>query len=161
MEKRRHVWKREKKRGVFSNNKGFTMLEMLIALTVFTTCAFSVPLLYDSASRIIKDSKAEKMMEWELFIIQLRNDMQSSQNWQLSGPQIQYSAAGPNDSVVSISRYNDKIRRQINGKGHEVMLQDVKSASFSMEGGNVYLSVTFSNGKQEIASIYSFHNQAP
>ncbi len=137
------------------------MLESLIVLTVFTACAASIPLLYDGVYRTTEVGKAEKNTEWELFIIQLRNEMQISQGWHLSGTTLQYSAVGSNDSMVSISKYNDKIRRQVNGQGHEVLLQNVKSAIFSIEGGKVYIHVTFSNGEQEGASIYPFHKEAP
>ncbi|WP_169818547.1 competence type IV pilus minor pilin ComGF [Domibacillus iocasae] len=143
------------------NSNGFTMLEALIVLIVFTACAASIPLLYDGAYRTIEAAKAEKNMEWELFIIQLRNEMHVSQDWHLSASRLQYSPVDLNDSIVSINKYNDKIRRQVNGQGHEIMLQNVESATFSIEGGNLYIHVTFSNGEEEGASIHSLHKEAP
>jgi competence protein ComGF len=157
----KHVWKSEKKQGVWWNSNGFTLIESLIVLMVFSACAASMPLLYEGSDRTIQAAKAEKNIEWELFIIQLRNEMQMSQNWNLSEAKLAYSAAGSNDVIVSISQYRDKIRRQVQGQGHEVLLQNVKTASFSSKGGKVYIHVTFSNGEQEGASVFSFYKQSP
>jgi competence protein ComGF len=159
--KQRRVWKSEKKQGVWWNSNGFTLIESLIVLMVFSACAASMPLLYEGADRIIKAAKAEKNIEWELFIIQLRNEMHMSSNWHLSETKLTYSTTGSNDVIVSISQYRDKIRRQVQGQGHEVLLQNVKTASFSSKGGKVYIHVTFSNGEQEGASMYPFYKQSP
>lgn len=156
----KRVSKSEKKQGVSWNSNGFTLIESLIVLMVFSACAAFMPLLYEGADRTIQAAKAEKNIEWELFIIQLRNEMQMSQNWQLTETNLTYLAAGSTDVVVSISQYRDKIRRQVQGKGHEILLQNVKTASFSSKGGKVYIHVTFSNGEQEGASIYSFYKQS-
>ncbi len=147
------------KRDVWRSSNGFTLIESLIALMVFCACAASVPLLYDGAYRAVEAGKAEKNTEWELFIIQLRNEMQGSSNWHVSGTRLAYQGAASGDMLVTVSQYRNKIRRQINGQGHEVMLQDVKTASFSEKGGKMYIHVTFSNGEQEGAVMYPFYKK--
>ncbi|WP_158023565.1 competence type IV pilus minor pilin ComGF [Domibacillus antri] len=133
-------------------------MEALIALTIFLACAASFPLLYDAGYRAIATSKAEKNIEWEIFIIQLRNELHMSKNWYISGGALYY---GEEDAKISISQYQDKLRRQINGQGHEVMLQHVKTSAFSLEGGKVYIHVTFQNGEEEGASFYPFNRETP
>ncbi|OMP67689.1 competence type IV pilus minor pilin ComGF [Domibacillus epiphyticus] len=143
---------------MFQSNRGFTLIEALIALIVFLACAASFPLLYDAAYRAIETSKAEKNMEWEIFVVQLRNEMQMSKNWHVSGGKLYYGEA---DALTSISQYQDKLRRQINGRGHEVMLQHIKTAVFSFEGGKLYIHATFQNGEEEEASFYHFNRETP
>lgn len=154
MEKIRHVYQLLIKRFVYQNDRGYTLAEALIALTVFMTCAASFPLLYDAAYRIVEASKSEKNTEWEIFIIQLRNELHKSSNWNVSGGKLNYGVEG---STTSISQYEDKLRRQINGQGHEVMLQNVKKAAFALEGGKLYIHVTFQDGEEEGTSLYPFN----
>jgi competence protein ComGF len=157
MGKIRLVYQLRIKRLVFRNGNGFTLVEALIALTVFMTCAASFPLLYDAAYRVVETSKSEKNTEWEIFIVQLRNELHQSSNWYVSAGKLNY---GVNGSITSISQYEDKLRRQINGEGHEVMLQNVKKAAFALEGGKLYIHVTFQNGEEEGTSLYPFNQTA-
>lgn len=156
----KHVCRFKRKQGVWWSSNGFTLVEMLIVLAIFFACAASFPLLYDSLYRTIESGKTEKNTEWELFVIQLRNELHMSKDWHVMGRQLRYFSLEENDSMISISKYEDKIRRQVNGKGHEIMLQNVKSADFSLEGGKVYIHVTFSNGEKEGASVSPFYTQA-
>ncbi|OKL38097.1 hypothetical protein BLL40_01345 [Domibacillus mangrovi] len=142
------------KRFVYQNDRGYTLAEALIALTVFMTCAASFPLMYDATYRILDASKSEKNTEWEIFIIQLRNELQKSSNWNVMDGKLNYELEG---STTSISQYEDKLRRQINGQGHEVMLQNVKKAAFALKGGKLYIHVTFQDGEEEGTSLYPFN----
>lgn len=157
MKKIGHVYQLLIKRFVYQNNRGYTLVEALIALTVFMTCAASFPLIYDAVYRIVETSKSEKNTEWEIFIVQLRNELHKSSNWHVVSGKLHYGVEG---SITSISQYEDKLRRQINGQGHEVMLQNVKKAAFALEGGKLYIHVTFQNGEEEGTSLYQF-NQMP
>jgi competence protein ComGF len=155
------VWRAEGKKGVWWNSNGFTLIESLIVLMVFSACAASFPLLYDGAYRVIESGRAEKNTEWEIFVIQLRNEMHRASHWKVSGKTLTYSVEGAGDELVTISQYYDKIRRQVNGQGHEVLLQHVKTASFSTKGGKVYIHVTFSNSEQEGAVMYPLYKEVP
>ncbi|WP_050180833.1 competence type IV pilus minor pilin ComGF [Domibacillus robiginosus] len=143
------------------NSNGFTLIESLIVLMIFSAYAVSVPLLYDGAYRVIESGKAEKNTEWEIFVIQLRNEMHRASNWKTSEKTLTYSAEGSSDELVTISQYYDKIRRQVNGLGHEVLLQHVETASFSTKGGKVYIHVTFSNNEQEGTVMYPLYKEMP
>lgn len=147
------MWKSEKNFGVLFSSRGFTMLESLVVFTIFTACAASIPLLYDSTYRVIEAGQAEKKIEWELFVIGLRNDLHSAENWRMEGEKLHYSIVGQENSLVTVSQYNDKIRRQVDQLGHEIMLQNVKSAAIAIEGGRVYVHVAFTNGEKEGAAI--------
>lgn len=150
---RQPVYQVMEKKGVLRNSKGFTLLESLLVFTVFIICSASLPLLYEGARQAFDLGEIEKNAEWELFIIQLRDELHASKNWHLYGGKLQYFSLGENDSIISVSKYEDKIRRQINGQGHEIMLQNVKDAFFSIKGGKLYIHVFFTNGEKEGASI--------
>lgn len=150
MGKKKHVCRWIIKQRAFQNNSGFTLVEALIALTVFIACTASFPLLYDAVYKMRELTKTEENVEWELFAIQLRNELHMADNWQISGGKLYFTNG---EELISINQYQDKLRRQIEGKGHEVMLQNVKMAYFAFEGGKLYLHVLFQNGEQEGASF--------
>ncbi|TDQ41674.1 ComGF family competence protein [Aureibacillus halotolerans] len=56
------------------------------------------------------------------------------------------------DGRVTYEPYQDKYRRRVNGRGHDLVLQQVHQMSFSKENGGLKVVTTFESG-HEVSSF--------
>lgn len=118
--------------------QGFTMLEMLYAFFVFCIIMSLMPLILKTIFTSGIDNRLQRL-EWEVFISQVKKEMRMIDNLYILNGQL-FLKEG--EEVISYEKYKDKIRRQVNMKGHEVMLQKVKSMKFEQIVNGVKLTVT-------------------
>lgn len=85
-----------------------------------------------------------KPFEWELFVIQLHREIKESSDVVVNDTNITFiNKQGQN---ISINKYNNLIRRQVEGLGHEIMLLKVKTATFTQKESGLELSVVSEAG---------------
>lgn len=58
---------------------------------------------------------------------------------------------------ISYSKYNDYVRRRVNGTGHELVLQNVSSFDVMEVNGGLVCQVMFSNGKKVSKEWFTIH----
>lgn len=95
-----------------------------------------------------------KPFEWELFIIQLHRELKEANN--ISAHKSEVTFTNKQGQLVSINHYQNVIRRQVIGKGHEVYLLKVKKVDFSQGPFGVRLSVTSEAGESYSFTFRSF-----
>jgi competence protein ComGF len=128
---------------ILRKDDGFTMAEMLASLVVL----LSISSLVLQMAAILHTSLGSKSSinprEWEICINQIKREVRQSTSQEASGDTV-YLVIG--SDVVTIEKYQDKLRRKLNGAGYEVLLQNIKSFYAKKEGKSIVLTVTDKEG---------------
>ncbi|MEC5422262.1 ComGF family competence protein [Virgibacillus sp. C22-A2] len=104
----------------YQNNRGFTFISTLLLIIILAlTLPFAGYLLKASSYTVNPDE-----ISIQLFFQFLRNDMINATDYQVSSSSLSLNL--DNGNTATIGSYNNQIRRQVNGLGHEVYLQNVK-----------------------------------
>lgn len=143
--------KRKNVRGL--NEQGFTMLEMLFSFSLFCLMVTFLPPLFQI---VFNDHGIEariQKMEWELFISQTKKEIQSSDFVDVLNGELTLIRG---DETISYQKYQNLLRRQVNRKGHEVLLQNVRAVSFEKYGNGIKIEVSDLFKRSNVAIIYPF-----
>ena len=120
---------RKKWFAMFRKSKGFTMVEMLVSLVIFMVIAALVVQIFSIVNTTNKNQL--QLKEWEIFSQQLQGELRSSKE-QMVVDNTLYLLI--NDSLATIEHYRNMVRRQVDGGGHEIMLQNVSDFQVEQEG---------------------------
>lgn len=126
-------------------DEGFTLVEMLVSLVIFVVISSFVLNLFTFIKTNIAEKSSLNPKEWEVFINQLNQDVWQSASRQATDNKL-YLVVG--SDVVLIEQYQDKIRRRLNGTGHELVLQNIKNFMVDSDGNRVTITVEDKQGKQ-------------
>lgn len=135
-------WKKHAYTVIDNNEKGFSMISMLITITIiFVTLPFFAYLL----SHLSYTSHQEFLSVNQFFLF-LRDELIESPRVEIVDPQsINYELR--NGEIAEISKYNDIVRRRVQGKGHEVFLRDVKKLSLKRISNGIQVELTTKQGE--------------
>ncbi|MFP7471971.1 competence type IV pilus minor pilin ComGF [Niallia taxi] len=138
---------------IVKGEKGFLLTEMLVALSLFLVfCAFfplAIKLTTDGA--IISSSL--RSLEWDVFLHQLKKEVRLAESVRVTEQKLHLTVEEEN---IHYELYGNKIRRRVNGTGHEVCLQEVKAVKFEAIQNGVMIAVTDSLQIKREAAVYSF-----
>ncbi|MCD8508728.1 MAG: ComGF family competence protein [Bacillus sp. (in: Bacteria)] len=127
--------------------RGITVLETMVSLLIFMIIAGMVPAAYGLwiSPSISQFSYEERV----IFTTQLQLDFRpSTAYWTNASETILYFRRAPDNATVQYELYQDKVRRRVNGTGHEVFLQNVKKLHVVKKEYGIELSVTTDNGRE-------------
>jgi competence protein ComGF len=136
-----------------SEDKGFTLVEMLVSLVIFlfiTTFVLHTFILFNGK---VKDRGTINKKEWEIFLHQTKSEVWQSTN-QHTEPSKLYLVIG--SDIVLIEKYQDIIRRRLNNTGHEIMLQNVSGFQTEVKGRLVTITVMDKQGKEYSCVLHPF-----
>jgi competence protein ComGF len=105
----------------FRTQEGFTLIETIIALAVLVMLSSLVPLLL---APIQKHPPSSQLEETALFFSMLGKEFREGSSFQITNNVLFIKKTGGDE--ISFSRYRTLIRKQINGMGHEVWLQEIQ-----------------------------------
>lgn len=136
----------------YSNEKAFTLLEVLFAFSIFTIIIFfMVPVFQIVLNN--KDSHAQiQAMEWEVFCSQIKKEIRLSNQVQVDANRLILTK---DTETIQYEKYGSNLRRRVNSTGHEVLLQNVSQYSFTLLNNAVQVSVTDIWGKDYSVVAYS------
>jgi competence protein ComGF len=136
----------------FLNKRGFTLVEVLIAFSIFSTIVF----FFMPTFQIIlsnKDTQSEiQGMEWEVFSSQMKKEMRLSSRAEIISGRLILTK---DTETVQFEKYGTNIRRRVNSTGHEIILQNVSQFSLSLINNAVKITVTDTWGKVYSLTLYS------
>jgi len=124
-------------------NGGYTLLETMLALAIFTVIVFFFPMIIPSFQSSHDDQL--KIKEAELFFAQTRRDIHQAIQVNASGNVLYVTFK--NGDTATYERYGTSIRRRLNGEGHEIMLQNIRDLSFQTKQNMVAIRVTGPRGR--------------
>lgn len=108
-----------------------------------TVVLLFIPIIFAGFASVERSLDHEQVYEWNLFIIQIRNEINKADSMKATGEGLLLRAG---DSTVSYEKYKNLLRRRVDGAGHEALLLNVASSSFTLEHGGILASVKFLNG---------------
>jgi competence protein ComGF len=120
------------------NSKGFTFVEMLIAFALFLAIVSLIP---TGLQIMVKEGPLEKTqqrLEWEVFISLVKKEIRMSEEVSIDNNKIWLKKSG---HTILYEKYGANIRRRVDFKGHEIVLQKVNAVSFESEFHGVRISV--------------------
>lgn len=140
------------------NNEGFTMIEMLLSLVIFMIISTLVLQIFTSVNRLTLNHTFHQK-EWEMFTLQLQSEIRNSTE-QLVADNKLYLLV--NERIVTIEYYSrqNMVRRQVDGVGHEVMLQEVKHFDVEKEANQIIVQLSDYEGNQYRREFHSFLRKA-
>jgi|SRR4051812_392215 competence protein ComGF len=138
---------------VFSNEKAFTLIEVLIAFSIFSTIIFFMAPIF----HIILNQKSMQIelqgMEWEVFCSQVTKEIATASHAEvLSGKLILTKGS----DTILYEMYGSNLRRRVNLTGHEIILQNVSQYSFSIVNNAVKIKVVDLWGREYSVMVFSF-----
>jgi competence protein ComGF len=120
------------------NNKGFTIVEMIIAFSAFLFIVSFIPLsfrlFYQNG---FVDDRLQRM-EWEVFIGQAKKEIRMGERIRVENNRLTFVKNGQS---ITYEKYGTNIRRKVDLKGHEIMLQNIKEVTFEPIADGVRISV--------------------
>ncbi|CAC96610.1 competence type IV pilus minor pilin ComGF [Listeria innocua] len=126
------------------STSAFTLLETILSITIVLSISSLIPLFFECYHKTIQLSNLDQTSEWQLFLVQTRLELEKATNIQVHPEKLSFKV---NDNLVTYSKYNNILRRQVNGKGHEPLLHKVTNWQITNEENQLILKVTFSNNK--------------
>ncbi|SDM16584.1 competence type IV pilus minor pilin ComGF [Bacillus sp. OK048] len=135
------------------NEKAFTLLEVLFALSIFTTIVFfMVPLFH-----IILENKESngrlQDMEWDVFCSQVKKEIHISSKVEVISGRLVITN---NNETIYYEKYGSTIRRRVNATGHETLLQNVAVVTFTRVQNTVKINVIDVWGKEYNVVVHSY-----
>lgn len=136
------------------NERGYTILNLLFTFLIYIFIISTVTIIFHFLVSHSQHPKDLKPFEWELFVIQLHREIKESSNLIVNEENISYlNKHGQN---ISVNKYKNVIRRQVEGLGHEIMLIKVKDVTIQQKGAGFELSVMSEAGKHYSHIFHSY-----
>ncbi|GAA2910199.1 competence type IV pilus minor pilin ComGF [Enterococcus pseudoavium] len=127
-------------------NSGFTLLESMVALIMLSGVLLLLAGLIQHANKIEQSLKGYHQLEWEIYLLQLDNELAELPYIETSGNEIICKTDA--EESVFIQQFKDKIIKRQSG-GYQPLLTGVKKFVCQEENQGVDFSVTFTDGKQK------------
>jgi competence protein ComGF len=131
---------------LFHNERGYTFLNLLLSFFIYSIIVSTLTIILHFLLSHSQHPEDLKPYEWELFVIQLHKDLKEASNITTNKSEITFK--NKLGQFVRISQYQNLIRRQVDGTGHEIFLLKVKSVEFQQDFSGVQLFVLSIAGKK-------------
>ncbi len=135
-----------------SNEKAFTLVEVLFALTIFMIIIFFITPIF----HVILDQKESQVklqaMEWEVFCNQFKKEIRLSTEAKVASGKLIITKGS---ETIAYEKYSTYLRRRVNDTGHEIILKNVSQYSFTILPNAVKVIVTDNWGKEYSVIAYS------
>ncbi|WP_199425702.1 competence type IV pilus minor pilin ComGF [Thermaerobacillus caldiproteolyticus] len=134
-------------------NQGFTFIEMIMTLSIVLLVVAFLPSLLD-IHWLKSERGSSQRLEWQLFVQQLKNEVRESRQLECNGTTlILYKQAG---EQVSFEKYGQSLRRRVNGRGNEIVLQSISNVQYEATNNGVRVAMTTTEGKRYEAFVTTF-----
>jgi competence protein ComGF len=137
------------------NEKAFTLIEALFALSIFTTIVFFMTPLFQIMLKNIDSHVNIQEMEWTVFCSQIKKEIRMSSHAEVvSGKLILTKGT---DTII-YEKYGSNLRRRVNSTGHEIILQNVGEFTLTLLNNSVRVNVMDIWGNKYSFKAYSLIN---
>jgi len=129
---------KKRKFAQFLNEKAFTLIEALFALSIFTMIVFFMTPIFQVMLKNIDSHAGIQEMEWTVFCSQIKKEIRMSSHAEVvSGKLILTKDA---DTII-YEKYGTNLRRRVNSTGNEIILQNVADFTFTLLNNAVKVNV--------------------
>jgi len=141
----------------YMNEKGFTFVEMLFAFSVFLLTIHLTLSIIPTIHIQSTIGNSEEIMEWEMFIHQSKQELRGSRHFKVTSNKLVFINA--HNEMVEYEKYKHLLRRKVEGKGHEVILQNIDSIHFKLKPTSISIRSETISGIQLEAEIFLMHDK--
>lgn len=138
--------RKRKKRSVFTdigkNESGATLLSILIT---FVIIMITLPLIIYLLT-YVQPVKHHDELSVNQFFTFLRNDVLTSEHVYIEEDKMYFLL--PTDEVAHIEHYQNVIRRQISGRGHEIYIRNIDSFTLQPISFGTQVTIVTKEGKK-------------
>lgn len=138
-----------------TNDDGFTLLEVMVAISLLSLGVLLLSNFVEQSSRIQQEIKADRQIEWHLFLNQIEYDLREGQLIHMSSERIVVERPSEDGKTerITYERYYKLIRRRLGGVGHQPVLTQLKEIHMENNTGQIWISATFQNGESYTAGL--------
>ncbi|MDC3415511.1 ComGF family competence protein [Aquibacillus salsiterrae] len=122
------------------NKGGYTLISLLLVFSILFITLPMIPIIYTS---FIPSDYSEQLSVQQYFHF-IQSEIYRSKSFSISGNQLVFNQL--TGEQVIIEQYNDVVRRQVSGKGHEILIRDIKTNRYTTIQYGFKLSVTTVEG---------------
>ncbi|MCE4956106.1 competence type IV pilus minor pilin ComGF [Macrococcoides caseolyticum] len=123
---------------VLKRNNGFTMIEMMLSLTIITMIMSILPLIYIQLNQFSGKSTDHFDVNNALFQRDLTIELKSAEYVEIHNGEMHIFKG---DDIIQILYHNQRIIRKINNSGYIIMLEGVNNARFEENNHGVFLTI--------------------
>lgn len=120
------------------NSQGFTMIEVIISFSIYCILAAFLPVIFTIILNMNHVTNRTQQLEFELFIGQLNTELQGCDYIDVRNGKLYLQSAG---EEITFEKYGTSIRRLVQYRGHELILQNIKSIEFSKSQNSINIKV--------------------
>lgn len=137
------------------NEAGFTLLEVLLAVSVTSISVLLLSFFVDQSVRLKQEVKSDRQIEWHLFLNQVEYDLKESTlvNVGTEG----FVVKRPNDDgineKITYERYYRLFRRRVGDEGHQPILTQIETIQLEKTDDQLWVTVLFQNGETYTARL--------
>jgi competence protein ComGF len=146
------LFKLKRKYAEWRNERAFTLIEALLALSIFTTIVFFVMPMLQVLLHNIDSTSSVQQFEWDVFCSQVKKEVRMSSRVEVISGRL-YLTKEP-DTIV-YEKYGSNIRRRVNSTGHEIILQNAAEVDFTLLTNAVKIKVKDLWGKDYSFTAFS------
>lgn len=136
------------------NDKGITLLESLVSLTVLMMISNMFALCFLSLTSFEESTETIQKNEFFIFFEEIQREIFRADAVEITDSSVHILL--PN-RTVSYSKYANYIRRRVNGSGHEKVLQHISTMQFQFVNGRIQCDITFLNGEKASKRWFTIH----
>lgn len=127
-----------------NNQKGFTLLSMMLALSALMAALFLVTAIVMTMSHHFKDDLADHN-EIYIFFLQTAEEIHQAQSLTCADNQLSLLLA---DGTIDFKQSGLRVYRQVNGEGYDIVLQHARSIHFQCSGRLLSIQIEDENHRQ-------------
>jgi competence protein ComGF len=140
------------------NEKAFTLIEVLITLSIFMTITFFMTPMFQLVLNFKDADTSLQAMEWEVFSSQIKKEIRLSTRAEVVSNRLYLTK---DIETIQYEKYGTNLRRRVNSTGHEIILQNVSQYSFTTGNNAVKVTVIDLWGKEYSVTAFSIVNWIP
>lgn len=135
------------------DEQGFNFIT---TLTILAVISFTLPFL-GFALQLVKQTTSYHELSVNEFFRFIRDDIVQSHSYYIRNNN-ELVLIQENERKVSISQYDSLVRRQVDGKGHEIYLRDVEKLEIHPLSFGIRLVITVKEG-ESFEKEFAFYNE--
>lgn len=135
------------------NEKGFTLLEILLAFMIFSTVVFFLPPLFSLTLKNESVYARLQEMEWDVFCSQIKKEIRMSSKADITNGKLFLTS---DSGTVIYELYGNKLRRRVNFSGHEILLQNITGVTFIRTKNTINVTVKNLKGDESSVVIHAY-----
>lgn len=143
-------------RSCCQNEDGFTLVEVLIAVSITSISVLLLSFFVDQSVRLKKEVESDRQIEWHLFLNQIEYDLKDSTLVNVGSERFVVERTN-NDGIiekVTYEKYFRIFRRRVGDEGHQPMLTKIETIQLEKKDDQLWVTVLFQNGETYTARLH-------